>query len=75
MHTHPQYSRHRGLWVLTHLGQKRPISVKQKPNDSAINAHTISTRTASTTTAKYPKFDLIKIPRCNFYDVRGRKNQ
>ena len=27
----------RVLWVLTHLGQKRQISVKQKPNDSAIN--------------------------------------
>ena len=33
-----QYARkHRVLWVLTHLGQKRQISVKQKPNDSAIN--------------------------------------
>ena len=57
------------------MGQKRPISVKQKPNDSAINAHTTSIRTASTTTAEYPKFDLIKIPRFNFYDGRGRKNQ
>ena len=33
-----QYARrHRVLWVLTHLGQKRQISVKQKPNDSAIS--------------------------------------
>ena len=45
--------------------------LKQKPNDSAINAHTTSTRITNTT-VEYPKFDLIKIPRCNFYDVKNQ---